>query len=811
MSLPINAISDQLLRAVGRGNRVILVAPPGAGKSTVVPLMLLNQPWLGNQRLLLLEPRRLAARSLAERMAQALGEPVGETVGYRTRLDTRVGPRTRLEVITDGVLLRLLLDDPGLEGVGAVLFDEFHERGLGSDVSATLLLEVQESLRPDLRMLFMSATLPGERLRGWLGEAESLVSEGRSYPVDVTYQPAPARQDWLDHMAACLAEQTAGNSGSVLAFVPGRREIAQLTRRLAGRLPEDVTVMPLHAGVSPAQQRAAICASASGQRRLVLATSLAESAVTLDGVNLVVDAGWQRLPVFDVGAGMGRLQTRRLSRASADQRAGRAGRQGPGRCLRLWPRSEVLADETPVQIANADLMPLVLDLAAWGCRDPAQLHWLDAPPVRHWQQAAALLQSLGLIDARGGLTPLGSRCQPMPLHPRLARMVSRGEEIGCGQLAIKLALLLETPMPGASPDDTDVLSRLRWFSPAHAQDPRAAALQSQYRKLARGVGADRDDALAWADALLLAAFPDRLARRRADGQGRYLLRNGRGARLLTPTASEWLVVAEAEGESREMRIRLACDVSTGTVTALVDEQAVWEPRLDWVPDSGRFRLREQRMLGAISVEERAAGKVDEAALAAALLEQVAAYPERLPWTESLRQWQARVGIMRRLAPQAWPDVSDVQLMKTVSEWLAPYMAPACVARDLGAVPLQAALSSLLSFAQQQELERELPTAFPISGGRQVRIDYCVEGMPVLPVRLQEMFGQSVTPTLASGRIPLVLHLLSPARRPLAVTSDLASFWQHGYADVRKQMRGRYPKHAWPEDPLTAAAPIKGKR
>ncbi len=766
--------------------------------------MLLNQPWLGNQRILLLEPRRLAARAVASRMADTLGEQVGATVGYRTRFDTRVGPDTRIEVITDGVLLRMLLQDPSLATVGAVLFDEFHERAIGADTGAALLLEVQESLRPDLRLLLMSATLPGQRLRDWLPQAVWLESAGRSYPVTVEYRPVPVRRQWLDHLADCLVEALPGHAGSVLAFLPGRGEIAAVQRRLQQRLPDDVVVLPLHGSVPPAAQRQAINADPHGRRRLVLATAVAESALTLEGVSLVVDAGWQRLSAFDAGAGMGRLVTRRLSRASADQRAGRAGRQGPGRCLRLWPADEVLAEQTPVQIANADLMPLVLDLAAWGCRDPDQLAWLEPPPARHWAQARDVLQALGLLDRAGALTELGRSCQQHPLHPRLARMVCAAAETQCSHLAIKLALMLENPLPGAYPEDIDPLSRLRWFSGTN-DDARSASLQQQYRQLSRKLGPDCASAEACVGDLLLAAFPDRLARRRDDSDQRYLLRNGRGARLPQAAASpaDWLVVADADGDNREMRIRLAAAPGATRVDQLVGQQGRWQARLEWSADGRQFRSRRQRMLDAISVEDTAAPADDQAELSAAVLAHVATHLDSLPWTPTLRQWQARTQRMHDLLGGDWPDVSDAALCANVADWLAGFLAPALSARNLAAIPLHAALHGMLSYAQQQQLDQWLPAELTVPSGRSVALDYCVAGAPVLEVKLQEMFGQTSSPTLANGQLTVLLHLLSPARRPLAVTTDLTSFWRQAYADVRKQMRGRYPKHPWPEDPLAA--------
>lgn len=800
IAFPVDEVLEQVCQVLGTEGAAVLVAPPGAGKTTRVPPALLDQAWLAGRRLLMLEPRRLAARAAARHMAAARGEAVGETVGYRTRFDTRVSATTRVEVVTEGVLTRMLLDDPSLEGYGAILFDEFHERSLAADLGLALALEVREALRPDLRLLVMSATLDGAAVSKLLGKARLIESSGRSFPVTVDYSPA-GRVPWLDHAANVARAAAADSDGSILVFVPGHREMHQLVGMLDGTLPAGCRLYALAGSVAAAMQDRILAPEPDGARKLVVATAVAETSLTIPDVRVVIDAGYERRPVFDVGAGMGRLVTRRVSRAAAEQRAGRAGRTAPGRAIRLWAASEVLAAQSTPELLSADLSSLVLDLAEWGCRDPQQLAWLDPPPAPAWQQAVAGMTTLGLLDQAGHLTSIGRQCQRLPLHPRLARMVIEGRARQLGHLAARLAVLLEGSVVTGS-RRTDLVRQLSAFE----QGGAAAALRQALKPLVRGVPADRDSTSADVGELLLFAFPDRVARRRAGDPARFLLRNGRGAWLPDDdelAAAEWLVAAALDGQARESRILAAASLDPAALERCFAEQFETRDVID-VSQQGRMRCVRQRRLDALLVAETPVATPDPAALATFFLEQLRQQGIAvLPWTPALRQWQARVQWLHRLMPEEWPDVSDETLMCTLDRWLSPYLDAVVKQRDWAALPLAHALHGQLDYVRQQQLDALLPERLQVPSGSHPAIDYLADGGPVLRIKLQEMFGVQQTPVLANGRLPLQLHLLSPAQRPVAVTADLASFWRQGYPQVRKDLRGRYPKHPWPEDPLTA--------
>jgi ATP-dependent helicase HrpB len=807
MSLPIDSVLPDLLATLDRQYAVVLQAPPGAGKTTRVPLALLDQDWLAGTRILMLEPRRIAARSAALFMARQRGEEVGQTVGYRTRLDSRVSVATRIEVVTEGILTRLVQQDPALSGYGIVIFDEFHERSLQADLGLALVREVQQALRDDLRLLVMSATLDGSRIASLLDDAPVIVSEGRSYPVTVRYSP-PGRTPWLDHLAAEVLRLLAtADSGSALVFLPGGGEIRRLASMLAGRLPEDVQLAPLYGDLGPAEQDAAISPAPAGRRKLVLASAIAETSLTIEGIRTVVDAGFDRRPAFDPGTGMSRLETVRVSAASATQRAGRAGRLGPGQCIRLWPESERLAPFARAEMVDADLADLVLELAQWGCRDPAAMVWLDPPPAAAWQQASELLQQLGALDGQGGVTDHGRELLRLPLTPRLAHMVATGRRRGWGQLAAKLAVIL-AERDILREAGSDMALRIQALDSGRGVDPgRLQFLRQALRRL-QPDGADRaadDDAIGQ---LLALAFPDRIGKRRAGGPARFLLRNGRGAVLADHdalAASAFLVAASLDGGGREARIFLAAPLLASSIDTLFAEQILLQQEAGWDDISGAVRGWQRRCLGALVLEERSIALSDPALTSAGMLVGIRRLGLGcLPWTETLLQWRARVRLMAALEPQQWPALDDDTLLATLEQWALPWLAGISRRDQLRQFPLQEALYALLDRTQRETLERILPTHVTVPSGSRISIDYLPESGPVLAVKLQELFGLTRTPPLADGRLPLTIHLLSPARRPVGVTADLASFWQQGYPQVRKELRGRYPKHPWPEDPLSAA-------
>lgn len=811
MSLPVDVVLPDLLAALGRATAAVLQAPPGAGKTTRVPLAVLDQDWLAGQKLLMLEPRRIAARSAALFMARQIGEEVGQTVGYRTRLDTRVSAATRIEVVTEGILTRMVQQDPALSGYGMVIFDEFHERSLQADLGLALVREVQQALREDLRLLVMSATLDGSRIAALLGDAPVIASDGRSFPVAVRYSAAE-RTPWLEHMAReVLAVLNRPDSGSVLAFLPGTGEIRRLAASLAGRLPDDVHLVPLYGDLGPAEQDAAISPAPEGQRKLVLATAIAESSLTIEGIRTVIDAGFDRRPAFDPGTGMSRLETVRVSAASATQRAGRAGRLGPGQCIRLWPESERLAAFARPEILDADLADLVLELAQWGCRDPSAMIWLDPPPAVAWQQASELLQQLGALDGQGSITTHGRQLLKMPLTPRLAHMVAIGRNRGWGALAAKLAVIL-AERDIVRDAGSDITLRLQALDSGQGIDRgRLHFLRQSLRRLHDG----RDDLPYDDDAvgqLLALAFPDRLGKRRPGGPARFLLRNGRGAVLADHDAlasSAYLVAASLDGAGREARVFLAAPVSAASIDNLFADQIVERNEAGWDDNSNAVRGWQRRCLGALVLEERSVALSDPALISEGMLAGIRRLGLGcLPWTDELQQWRARVAMMAVLEPAHWPQLDDHQLLATLEQWALPWLAGISRRDQLKQFPLAAALHQMLDRQQRDTLDAALPSHIKVPTGSSIAIDYLQEGGPVLAVKLQELFGLSETPRLAGGRVALTIHLLSPARRPVGVTADLASFWLQGYPQVRKELRGRYPKHPWPEDPL-AAAPQRG--
>jgi ATP-dependent helicase HrpB len=813
--LPIEAILPELKQILNQGTTALLQAPPGAGKTTRVPLALLDAPWRENRKILMLEPRRLAARSAARFMAKQLGEGPGQTVGYRTRLDTKISGSTQIEVVTEGILTRLIQNDPMLDDYAAVLFDEFHERSLQADLGLALVRESQQALREDLRVLIMSATLDTAPIARVLGKVPVITSEGRAYPVEVLYRPLPRNARIVDQVVTVIQEALRDQTGSLLVFLPGAGEIRRVAQQLTGQLPDNVLLALLYGNLKSAQQDRAISPAPDGKRKIVLATAIAETSLTIEGVRVVIDAGQQRRAVFDPNSGMTRLITGNVSKASAEQRKGRAGRIEPGVCYRLWSESAQfgLADYTPSEIQQADLAPLVLELAQWGARSPQQVAWIDAPPKAHWQQAVDLLQWLDLLDTKGAITDHGKAARDLGLHPRLAHMVIRARAMGLGQLGAELAALLEErdllgPVAGA--DLHERIRLLRGERPPQGLDPaRLNAVRQAAKRLCREPWSQEVPGGSEVGRVLALAYPDRIARRRSGAAPRYQLSNGKGAVLREedPLArQDWLVAADLDGRAREATIFRATAVDLADLERDLaphiqeGEEAFWDDR------RGTIVARHVRQLGALVLAEKPLQQIAPELIRQGLLDAVRRKGlESLPWTDAARQWRARVQLLGTAFPGDWPDVSDSALLASLEQWLVPFMAGMQRWSDLARLDLLQALNSLLDYPQQQQLDEFAPKALTIPTGQKVSLDYTADNGPVLAAKLQALFGWTETPKVAGGRVPVVIHLLSPARRPLAVTADLASFWNNAYPQVRKELRGRYPKHPWPEDPLTAQA------
>jgi ATP-dependent helicase HrpB len=843
--LPIDVTLPALREALARSSSAVLQAPPGAGKSTVVPLALLDEPWARDKRILMLEPRRLAARAVAQRMSQTLGEPVGRTVGYRMRMDTRVSRDTRIEVVTEGVLTRMLQNDPALEGIAAVIFDEFHERSLQADLGLALVLDARENLTPDLKVLVMSATLDGEAVARLLNDAPIVTSEGRTFPVESRFSgkgaptlPGPpfgpgGPVDSPEKITAqlvlrALREET----GDVLVFLPGAREIRRVQSLLEAAEPAgSIRILPLFGELAPEDQDAALTPSPGGTRKVVLATNIAETSLTIQGVRVVVDSGLVRRSIFDPSTGMSRLETQRISRASADQRQGRAGRTEPGVSYRAWSEGahRSLAPFTSPEIVEADLIPLALELASWGTRDPGTLRWLDAPPAAMLASARDVLEKLGALDSDGRITPHGREMASIGVHPRFAHMLLKARAMGRLPLAADLAALLgeRDLLRGASgARDADIRTRIEVMrgegSPPGIdrfglQRARRAAKDLLRQATAGGANNStsqnrQSDAYGAEDVgvVLAFAYPDRIGRRRAGADGRFTLANGRGAHFADPQGlakQEFLVAVDLDDRERDARILLAAPLTRADIEEHMSERLRRRESVEWSSREQAVIARRTVELDAIVLEEKPLPEIPiEAARTAMLVGVRELGIDALPWSRETRDLQARIEFVRKLCdpPDAsWPAVSDADLAESVETWLTPWLDGITRKEHLARIPLMDVLRSLLTWEQQRELDSLAPTHLQVPSGSQIRIDYLDPSAPAVSVRLQEVFGLDATPRIGGSRTPVTFKLLSPAQRPVQVTRDLASFWRGSYADVRKDMRGRYPKHYWPENPLEA--------
>jgi ATP-dependent helicase HrpB len=855
--LPIDAVLDQLAVTLADNNAAVLVAPPGAGKTTRVPLALLDAPWAANRKIIVLEPRRIAARASAERMARTLAERVGETVGYRVRFGSKVSRATRIEVVTEGIFSRQILDDPELSDVAAVLFDEFHERSLDADLGLALARDAQVGLREDLRILVMSATLDGARVASLLGDAPVISSEGRAFPVETRYLGRKADAPLERQMADAIAIALRADPGSVLAFLPGAAEIRR-TQNLLGERVHDagVEIVPLFGAQDAAVQDRAIAPAPKGQRKVVLATSIAETSLTIEGVRIVVDSGVARVPRYEPDIGLTRLETVRASRAAVDQRRGRAGRTEPGLCYRLWdePQTASLAAYTQPEILSADLSSLVLDLARWGVSDPSTLAFLDAPPAPALKEARSLLRELGAIDGDGRITPEGQSLRALALPPRLARMIVDSHRWGAAEPAAKIAAILTERGLGGDSVDLDI--RLDQFR--RDRSPRASSARSLAQRWASqvagasppsplaGVGGgggspstaaaagatptpdpspqggggqkgslrNREHLAPEAEQLstgvmLAFAFPDRVARNR--GNGGFVLANGRGATVDQTSAlarAPYIAIAELTGTAAQGRILLAAPITAADIEQHFADQIEVADEISFDRDAMALRARRKRTLHAITLSETPMALSPSAETARVLADGlVGAGSDQLPWSKPLKQWRDRVMFLRAAEAGApsnpWPDLSDAALAAQREAWLTPALFDKTSLKQLSAGDLSEALTTLLPWELRARLQREAPTHFEAPTGTMLAIDYEAEQGPTIAVRLQELFGMNTHPSVAKGAVPLVLELLSPAHRPVQVTRDLPGFWRGSYAAVRSDLRGRYPRHPWPEDPASA--------
>ena len=811
MNFPVDAVVPQLRDALAQSTSAILVAEPGAGKTTRVPLALLDAPWLAHKKIIMLEPRRLAARAAAKRMADTLGEEIGATVGYTVRLDRKVSAATRIEVITEGILTRRLQNDPELKDVGLIIFDEFHERSLDGDLGLALTLDMRGSLRDDLRILIMSATLDRLRLSQYLDGAEIIHASGRMFPVETRYLGRADRK--TVSADACKAVQLAlrETRESVLVFLPGESEIRRTEEMLnVAGLPPNVIVRALYGAMGFAEQDAALNPAPEGTRKIVLATTIAETSLTIAGIGTVIDTGFKRSPRFDPASGMTRLETVRVSLASADQRRGRAGRLGPGVCYRLWPEAEsrALSPHDQPEILVSDLAPLALELAAWGVNDAATLSWLDAPPAAAFAQARDLLVKLEAVDE--GITAMGRAMVKVPLHPRLAHMVVRGHELGSGGQAAELAAFLSERDGQGRDAGTNIATRL-----SATRGNARQRIQASAKQIRQILGLKADASPLSEGVLVALAWPDRIAQKRG-GERRYRLSGGGGAILPEHDGlakQEFLAVATTDGAAGDQKIFLAAALMRDEIETHFSKLIGASEIVTWDTRAQAVNATRSRKLGALVLEERVFTDADPEAIALAMTKGIREMGLRvLPWTDGSSSFRAQVVFLQRLLPEeGWPDLSGEALLAGLETWLVPYLAGISRKSHLDRLDMLVIIKALVPYELQRQMDVLAPRRIAVPSGSHVAIDYETEGDPVLRVRLQEMFGLARTPSIARGRAQLRIELLSPAGRPLAVTKSLETFWTNGYPDVRADMRGRYPKHSWPEDPLTAAAVAPRRR
>ncbi|MFN5017679.1 ATP-dependent helicase HrpB [Bradyrhizobium sp.] len=812
--LPIDAVLDALSGTLERSNTAVLVAPPGAGKTTRVPLALRDAPWVGDRKIIVLEPRRIAARASAERMAKSLGERAGDTVGYRVRFGSKVSRATRIEVVTEGIFTRQILDDPELTGIAAVLFDEFHERSLDADLGLALARDAQQGLREDLRILVMSATLDGARVARLLGDAPVVESEGRAFPVETRYVGRKPDAPVERQMAETIASALRADAGSVLAFLPGAAEIRRTQTMLAERVHDaSVEIVPLFGALDAAVQDRAISPAPKGGRKVVLATSIAETSLTIEGVRIVVDSGLARVPRYEPDIGLTRLETVRASRAAVDQRRGRAGRTEPGVCYRLWdePQTASLAAYTQPEILSADLSSLVLDLAQWGVSDPATLSFLDPPPQPAWKEARDLLNELGALDDDGRLTDEGRRLRALALPPRLARMIVDAADHGAAAQAADIAAILTER--GLGGDSVDLEVRLDQFRrDRSAPAPSARYLARRWAQQVATSASPQDDGALTTGLMLAFAFPDRVARNR--GNGSFVLANGRGAAVQQTSSLarvSYIAVGELTGTAANGRILLAAPLAIEDIERHFAAHIEAKDEVSFDRDAMTLRARRRRKLHAITLADAPVALTPSEETAHIFADGIcAAGLDRLPWSKAAKQWRDRVMFLRKAEGDSWPDLSDTGLIERRDDWLVPLLANKISLKDISPGDVSDAVMALLPWDLRARLDREAPTHFEAPTGTMLAIDYEAEQGPTIAVRLQELFGLNIHPSIARGAVPLVLELLSPAQRPVQVTRDLPGFWRGSYAAVRSDLRGRYPRHPWPDDPATAQPTRRAK-
>jgi ATP-dependent helicase HrpB len=817
-ALPIDSVLPQIGAHLASQNSAVLVAPPGAGKTTRVPLFLLEQDFCRTGKIIVLEPRRLAARAAAERMASMLGEQIGQTIGLRVRLQSKISNQTRIEIVTEGVFTRMILDDPALEGVAAVLFDEYHERSLDADLGLALALDAQSGLREDLRILVMSATLDGARVAGLLGKAPVIESQGRAYPIETLYVGRDPLLRIEEQMVKTIMQALNAQTGSLLAFLPGQGEIIRTANLLSDKLKDPlIDVCPLYGAMDREAQDLAVSPAKTGRRKIVLATSIAETSLTIEGVRVVIDSGLARIPRYEPDLGLTRLETVRASRAAADQRRGRAGRTEPGVCYRLWEEAATGALEafSPPEILSADLSSLVLDLAAWGLRDPYTVSWLDPPPLAALTEARLMLRQIGALDDSFTLTDQGRHIRALALPPRLARMVVEAATQGQAQLAADLAAtLVEHGLGGDSLDLSERVERFGRDRSKRAQDARRLA-NGWAQQARRFANVPEDETASSLDSgrLIALAYPDRIAKARGK-PGEFIMANGRAC-YVEPhdhlARQDWLAIAEISGRAASARILAAAPLTLAEIGQVQPEALLWQDDLQFDKASAALRARRLRRLGAIIIAEQNLAVPSTQAAANILANGIASLGiKRLAWTKAQKQWRDRVMFLRQAEGESWPDLSDQALALDAENWLAPFILGRSSLADIKPEDLDSAVKALLPWDLTKRLEQEAPTHYEAPTGSQIAIEYETDSGPILAIRVQELFGLSQHPTLAGGRVPLTLHLLSPAHRPIQITRDLPGFWKGSWSAVKTEMKGRYPRHVWPDDPAGALPTTRAK-